>query len=195
MPSKLFAMRCTKCNLFDRETVRILSRHSSVCQCETPSTLRCVCGWCGAAERVESGRSYVVVDCPKCKKTLQGLTPDKRKLIEQETGRPAHDNVAIVQRVLSQHFRQLRGEIRSTVEDAGRRAVVVAMIRWNPALGTKFSTYAFSYVHGRMLHAVRDESMRERRNTKTLKKLRESYVGAYEVDYTSTFGDDENDDN
>jgi phage FluMu protein Com len=193
VPGKLFAMRCTRCNLFDRETARLFGKKNDFCVCEAPSTLRCSCGWCGAAERVESGRCYLVVDCPKCKATLQGLTPQKRELIESETGRSAHDNLAIVSKVLRSHFSMLRGEIRSAVEDAGRRAIVVAMVRWNPALGTKFSTYAFSYVHGRMMHAVRDESVRQKRHTKVLKKLRESYVGAYEVDYTATIGDDDND--
>lgn len=181
--SNLFACQCLKCGGYEKEMASAL-RLRNVCGCEKgPALVSCPCGWKGPAYARTVRSCYLVVDCPKCGAAVQKLTPEKRRLIERETGRLAHDNMALVDSLLRTKFQSCSRTLRAKLKDAGREAVTVAMIRWNPMMG-KFSTYAMSHAYGRMRHAVRDYVKEDERQREYARHVRDTQLGYYEVEFT-----------
>lgn len=113
-----------------------------------------LCPWCreyGPAFAVAGGEWGKRCDCTHCGRPLQRLTDAKLAAIERDTGRPFAENFALVLKLIGGKFAPFADLVG--VDEAASRGRLYfneAAARWEPGGGSKFSTFATTWVSGRL---------------------------------------------
>lgn len=168
------------------------AKPGQLCECEAAFTLTetraggpdgtnygtaisCPCGWAGRSHRRTKAGTYKVVDCPGCGNAVARLTPEQVAVVEMSSGRPIHENEAIVLSVIARRFRKSPRWLREKLYDAGMERLIHCMICYDPAnaKGANFGTYAFRCVQLCLLKVYKDAYRELNRDTEQFREYAE----------------------